>query len=95
MEVNKMIKSRCGCLCDSLKCKEVYKIDCEGCINIKQPFWGECPVKTCCENKKLNHCGECEDFPCELLNSFAYDKEHGDNGARIEQCKEWVKLYPK
>lgn len=39
--------------------------------------------------KGLEHCGKCSDFPCDLLNQFAYDKEQGDDGNRIEQCREW------
>ncbi|MEW6710633.1 MAG: DUF3795 domain-containing protein, partial [Candidatus Riflebacteria bacterium] len=31
-------------------------------------------------------------FPCQLLNKFAYDKEQGDNGKRIEQCRLWAQL---
>ena len=30
-------------------------------------FWGVCPVKSCCEGKKLKHCGECNEFPCTQL----------------------------
>jgi len=26
-----------------------------------------------------------------MLNEFAYDKEEGDNGLRIEQCRNWAK----
>ena len=84
-----MIESRCGILCNECKYKEPMK--CYGCVNIAKPFWGEqCPVKSCCENKNLEHCGKCEVFPCELLTQFAYDKEQGDNGKRIEQCKKWA-----
>ena len=48
-----------------------------------------CPVKSCCEKKGLQHCGECDDFVCPLLHTFAYDMEQSDNGARIEQCQKW------
>ena len=86
-----MIKSRCGIVCDPALCKEAFGFDCAGCPNITKPMWGDsCSVKDCCEGKGLMHCGFCADFPCELLNSFAYDKEQGDNGARIEQCRKWV-----
>ena len=86
-----MIKSRCGIVCDPQKCKEEFGFDCAGCPNITKPCWGDsCPVKDCCEGKGLEHCGLCGDFPCELLNSFAYDKEQGDDGARIEQCRKWA-----
>jgi hypothetical protein len=26
-----------------------------------------------------------------LLNQFAYDKEQGDDGKRIEQCRKWAR----
>jgi len=84
-----MIESRCGLLCS--KCEYREKMHCKGCIAITKPFWGEsCPVKECCEEKKQEHCGLCSDFPCDLLTQFSYDKEQGDNGRRIEQCKAWV-----
>lgn len=83
-----MIESRCGIVCS--KCEYKEKVNCAGCVNITKSFFGEaCPIKNCAEEKKLNHCGECQTFPCELLNQFSYDKEQGDNGKRIEQCRMW------
>ena len=83
-----MIESRCGILCSSCDYKE--KMNCKGCINIEKPFWSEsCPVKACCEGKKLSNCGQCSTFPCELLKKFAYDEKQGDGGARIGQCICW------
>ena len=81
------VESRCGIECSICPYKESH--GCEGCLNITNPFWGECPLKTCCEAKELSNCGECADFPCETLNAFSYDKEQGDNGKRIETCKNW------
>jgi len=46
-------------------------------------------VKGCCENRGHEHCGQCPEFPCNLLNEFAYDKEQGDDGKRIETCRRW------
>ncbi|MCL2574570.1 MAG: DUF3795 domain-containing protein [Defluviitaleaceae bacterium] len=84
-----MIESRCGILCSQCDYKE--QMNCAGCIHISKPFWGDsCPVKDCCESKHLEHCGLCSDFPCDLLNSFAYHSEQGDDGKRIEQCKMWA-----
>lgn len=83
-----MIESRCGILCN--ECEYRVEVGCKGCVHIEKPFWGEaCPIKSCCEKQSLEHCGECEQFSCELLNQFAYDKEQGDEGKRIEQCKKW------
>ncbi|QEH67040.1 DUF3795 domain-containing protein [Cellulosilyticum sp. ST5] len=84
-----MIQSRCGILCDECSYKE--QVGCKGCVNIDKPFWGEsCSVQSCCVDKKHEHCGQCGQFPCDTLHGFAYDKEQGDNGRRIEQCKKWA-----
>lgn len=86
-----MIESRCGILCS--ECEYKQQVGCQGCVNIVKPFWGQsCAVKTCCEDKAINHCGVCEDFPCTLLKQFAYDEKQGDNGKRIEQCKKWCTI---
>lgn len=84
-----MNESRCGLLCS--ECEWVPKTNCPGCIAAHgRPFHGENPVAICCESRNLEHCGQCPDFPCEQLNAYAYDKEHGDNGARIEMLKQWA-----
>lgn len=83
-----MIESRCGLLCT--QCAYQEQTGCKGCVHIDKPFWGEsCPVKSCCESKSHIHCGQCEEFPCQLLHQFAYDMEESDDGKRIEQCREW------
>lgn len=83
-----MVQSRCGLLCS--ECQYQEQMGCKGCMKIDKPFWGTCcPIKSCCEIKKLAHCGQCADFPCETLKQFAYDKTQGDDGKRIEQCKHW------
>ncbi len=85
-----MVESRCGILCN--ECKFMKEKKCEGCVAIKKPFWGDsCKVKSCCESKSQNHCGECDNFLCDTLKEFSYDKKEGDNGKRIDQCKIWLK----
>lgn len=64
-----MIQSRCGILCGECSYRE--QMGCKGCMEIDNPFWGSCPLKACCEGKGHLHCGECDSFPCDLLNSFA------------------------
>ena len=83
-----MIESRCGLLCSACTYRE--QVGCPGCTAMEKPFWGEsCPVKSCCEGKQRQHCGSCDSFPCDKLKGFAYDKEQGDEGRRIEQCRRW------
>jgi len=42
---------------------------CTGCWNIAGDcFWtgcNKCFFRVCCNEKQINHCGECSDFPCE------------------------------
>lgn len=89
VEEKTKVESRCGICCS--KCHLLEEGICQGrCVDIEKPFWGDnCPVKSCCEGKTLSCCGQCDIFPCDLLKSFAYDKKQGDNGLRIENCKEW------
>lgn len=82
------VESRCGILCSACAYRE--QMNCAGCIQIQKPFWGDnCPVKTCCETKRHQHCGQCEEFPCALLKQMAYDEKQGDGGKRIARCKCW------
>ncbi len=67
--MEKIIESRCGILCS--ECNYRDEVNCKGCVNIAKPFWGDiCPVKSCCEEKKLSHCGECKTFPVIYSNNF-------------------------
>ena len=83
-----MTESRCGLVCSQCTWKE--STGCPGCLQQDHPFWGNCPIKTCCEGKRLPHCGGCPEFPCQPLHDYAYDKEHGEgDGGRLEQCRRW------
>jgi len=88
--MNNVIQSLCGLLCVELPCRKQF--NCAGCVNIATPAWGSCKIKSCCEAKNLPHCGQCPEFPCRQLKEFSYDKEHGDNGKRIEQIREWNRI---
>ena len=84
-----MTESRCGIECSECEYKE--SMNCPGCTKIDNPFWGECDVKKCCEAKKHDHCGQCSDFPCGVLNEYSYAGEpDGDDGKRIETCRTWA-----
>ncbi|ENY8963806.1 DUF3795 domain-containing protein [Clostridioides difficile] len=83
-----MFESRCGVCCDS--CTKKEQVNCTGCPTMEKPFWGgECKVKTCCESKELNHCGECDTFPCDMLLNKGKDQGF-DPIVNIEQCRKWL-----
>lgn len=82
-----MHESRCGVCCNTCERKE--KVNCRGCLNMEQTFWGgQCGVKSCCEDKGLSHCGECEQFPCEMEASMGKDMGFAPE-PRLAKCREW------
>lgn len=87
------IQSRCGLLCDGCSFRE--SMNCGKCAETcGKPFYGDCPIAACCQEKGFEHCGECPDMPCEPLEAYSCeDKEHGDNppGARLSVLKYWKK----
>jgi hypothetical protein len=57
---------------------------------MEKPFWGgECKVKICCETKHLNHCGECIEFPCEMVGKMGVEQGF-DPKPRLENLKKWA-----
>ncbi len=82
-------ESRCGKKCSECSHREEY--GCAGCKNITDGYWGsKCELKECCEGRYLDHCGLCGEFPCKLIREFSYDKDTGDDGERLLNCKEWL-----
>ena len=37
-----------------------------------------CPVAACCQERALEHCGQCEQMPCAKLTAYTADPVHGD-----------------
>lgn len=84
-----MFESRCGVCCSD--CNRREQVKCKGCTEMPAPFWGGiCEVKKCCENKKLNHCGQCTDFPCKTAADMGKEQGH-DPEPRLTKCREWAK----
>jgi len=55
---------------------------CKGCWNTTDECFFKCgchpsrDFRICCTEKHINHCGECDDFPCEPYIEFVGDLEH-------------------
>ncbi|TFF92219.1 DUF3795 domain-containing protein [Candidatus Thorarchaeota archaeon] len=58
---------------------------CKGCNQHGgRPWWGECKVYRCAEERSVNHCGLCGDFPCDLLaGHYNPDNPDGQKNAAI------------
>ena len=84
-----IIDSYCGLEC--FKCESKHNDTCKGCISSedKMPH-SDCEVADCAISRKIKFCGECEEFPCDLLKRYSYAKENGDGGARIEHCRKII-----
>lgn len=92
-KIRNTITTYCGLDCTG--CEFVESQGCKGCIATKgRPFHvseGQepCAVAKCAIEHGVTFCGECGEFPCQLLTDFSNDPDYGDNpkGARIENCK--------
>lgn len=44
-------------------------INCLGCKSsvVSPKFCGDCTIRRCAKTKGLAHCGECENYPCEVI----------------------------
>lgn len=63
--------SLCGLYCGG--CKNFKEnLNCIGCRNEKE-LLNDCPTRSCCIAKGLQHCGLCEAFPCTELSEFYAD----------------------
>ena len=64
------LASPCGLFCG--ECLSFGK-DCQGCIPSKgRPSWGKCQTYMCTQEKNVEHCGECIEFPCtRFLNQYS------------------------
>jgi len=77
--------SICGIDCDICKYKDEQ--NCKGCRSNKgSMFWGECDLYKCCISKKLEHCGQCKDFPCAMLREWS----SSENPERIDNLRKLI-----
>lgn len=80
--MNESYLAPCGTYCGACKfLNREEEPSCTGCGSQEgHPFWGVCKVHTCADEQGVTHCGECEDFPCNLfVNQF--DPAHGPKSA--------------
>jgi hypothetical protein len=61
-------------------------IECKGCRNEKCKIFKNCRVRLCHEQKKVDFCFQCKDFPC---NNTGFDrhlyKRHADINMRMKK----------
>jgi len=82
--------SSCGIDCDACEYKTENKCGgCRLCAPKGKCVWGgRCALYDCASGKNLQHCGECGEFPCAMLEEWA---KEGD-GERIRNLKKLIKI---
>lgn len=65
--------SPCGIVCSDCPWnKGEMEPKCPGCTAVDgKPFWGTCLTYSCVKEHGVDHCGQCEEFPCkEYMTRF-------------------------
>ncbi|MFW5753747.1 MAG: DUF3795 domain-containing protein, partial [Marinilabiliaceae bacterium] len=70
---------------------EEEKIECTGCRNIKGDcqilrnygFSGLCKIYQCVENKNVEFCSDCSEFPCDLLQPLAHGADKFPHNLKV------------
>lgn len=87
------------------------QVTCEGCRNIEgncqvlknYGFSGNCKIYKCYEEKDIDFCFECKDFPCDLLHPLADRAEKFPHNIKVyslclierKGLEEWAKNHAK
>ncbi|MEE8414540.1 MAG: DUF3795 domain-containing protein [Dehalococcoidales bacterium] len=90
----------CGLYCGDC---EYIGDKCPGCGRIQgRPFWTElfkleaCPLYDCCVNQHhLEHCGLCDEFPCETFTSLRDPSMNDEEAEQSWREKKQVLLLRK
>lgn len=88
--MNKQMIGMCGAYCEDCGWRE--KTNCPGCQACKgNMFWGQCSIAKCSIESGISHCGHCLKLPCDKLQEAFDNPEHGDNGERLINLKNWAR----
>lgn len=88
--MDQAMRAYCGTDCESCEWRE--RTNCGGCKACGgDMFWGTCEAAKCAIEQGHTHCGGCDQLPCTKLKALYDDPEHGDNGERLQNLKDWMK----
>jgi hypothetical protein len=91
--------SYCGLYCGGCRSfGENSEVGCRGC-RAEPEMVSDCPTRACAIGRGLLHCGECGDFPCDVLHGFYTDgiPHHALACENMEELRsvgpgEWLRL---
>ncbi len=65
-------------------------IQCDGCLSENVfAYCRMCPIKTCCKEREIEGCHECDDFPCEHIDNFPMPVGKKVILRAVPQWREW------
>ena len=62
MESQNELVGKCGIFCGT--CRLYVLTKCRGCLDLPAGKEAKCSFYKCVENKRIDSCGNCQDFPC-------------------------------
>ena len=68
------------CGVDCAACPDLASGACPGCRKSEWPDGDPCPPVACCQKKSILHCGQCTQFPCDMMREF-YEESDGHRDA--------------
>lgn len=76
-------------------------IRCDGCLkpDSENPFriGGDCGMRNCVHDRKIAHCGQCNEFPCDLIEKHIASVESVAPGCQKtlapDEFKDFIKPY--
>jgi hypothetical protein len=81
-ELSEKLLGPCGTYCELCPFYQHKQApSCPGCGSLQgRPFWGACKLYACVVEHGVEHCGLCQEFPCDLFVD-QYDPKHGQKSA--------------
>ena len=73
--MNKELELIGFCGVDCSVCRDFTTGVCTGCRASAHTTAEDCPTVTCCEDKNIDFCSGCEQFPCEGMQAFFTESE--------------------
>ena len=71
------------CGVDCSVCSDYISEKCPGCRQTEWPEGDACPPVSCCGERAIRFCGECGQFPCEMMKDFYRESESHEKAYRL------------
>jgi len=81
--MNEIFYNYCGLDCVVCNCSNKYAEEPGNILNGTM----KCEIEECAKEKKKKFCGECDDFPCDIIARYSENRDLNHGNVNIEKCK--------